>query len=173
MSDDITEAIGEPDRLRGLLTGVLMNLTVTGLGFLSDAYYRVTGEIPRSLIELAYDELDWDHSELDEMVEMVDKAAKRKPTAPLRAAFVQGQAQIMNNGQFTPVVVIDKALALSLLDDLDRQQHWIDEAKQALSDWHSLGRDAFEELGEPVELLGRHGAHVVRALLASLRRPAS
>jgi hypothetical protein len=41
-------------------------------------------------------------------------------TSQLRAAFVQAQAQIMNNGEFTPVVVIDKALALSLLDEIER-----------------------------------------------------
>lgn len=34
----------------------------------------------------------------------------------LRAAFVQAQAQIMNNGTYAPVVVIDKGLALGLLD---------------------------------------------------------
>ena len=34
----------------------------------------------------------------------------------LRAAFVQAQAQIMNNGEYTPVVVIDKGMALELLD---------------------------------------------------------
>jgi hypothetical protein len=40
-------------------------------------------------------------------------------TATLRAAFVQAQAQIMNNGEYTPVVVIDKGLALQLLDEID------------------------------------------------------
>jgi hypothetical protein len=38
----------------------------------------------------------------------------------LRAAFVQGQAQIMNDGTYTPVVIIDKSLALSLLDEIER-----------------------------------------------------
>lgn len=41
-------------------------------------------------------------------------------TETLRAAFVQGQAQIMNNGEYTPVVIIDKTLALSLLDEIDQ-----------------------------------------------------
>jgi uncharacterized small protein (DUF1192 family) len=41
-------------------------------------------------------------------------------TSQLRAAFVQAQAQIMNNGEFTPVVVIDKTLALGLLDEIER-----------------------------------------------------
>ena len=41
-------------------------------------------------------------------------------TETLRAAFVQAQAQIMNNGEYTPVVVIDKTLALSLLDEIDQ-----------------------------------------------------
>lgn len=40
-------------------------------------------------------------------------------TALLRAAFTQAQAQIMNNGQFEPVVVISKSLALQLLDEID------------------------------------------------------
>ena len=38
----------------------------------------------------------------------------------LRASFVQAQAQIMNNGEYTPVVVIDKRLALGLLDEVER-----------------------------------------------------
>ena len=41
-------------------------------------------------------------------------------TFQLRAAFVQAQAQIMNNGAYEPVVVISKPLALSLLDEIDR-----------------------------------------------------
>ena len=41
-------------------------------------------------------------------------------TATMRAAFVQAQAQIMNNGTFEPVVVISKPLALSLLDEIER-----------------------------------------------------
>ena len=43
-------------------------------------------------------------------------------TEALRASFVQAQAQIMNNGQYTPVVVIDKGLALGLLDEIERQR---------------------------------------------------
>ena len=41
-------------------------------------------------------------------------------TSQLRAAFVQAQAQIMNNGTYEPVVVISKPLALSLLDEIKR-----------------------------------------------------
>lgn len=43
-------------------------------------------------------------------------------TEALRASFVQAQAQIMNNGEYTPVVVIDKGLALGLLDEIERQR---------------------------------------------------
>lgn len=43
-------------------------------------------------------------------------------TSQLRAAFVQAQAQIMNNGTYEPVVVISKPLALSLLDEIERLQ---------------------------------------------------
>ena len=40
-------------------------------------------------------------------------------TFSMRAAFVQAQAHIMNNGTFEPVVVISKPIALSLLDEID------------------------------------------------------
>ena len=92
-------------------------------------------------------------------------------TETLRAAFVQAQAQIMNNGKYTPVVVIDKGMALQLLDEIERQQRWIEEATPLLDDWNSLARESFTALGEPVHLLGVWGADVVRALIDSLRRP--
>lgn len=55
-------------------------------------------------------------------------------TKTLRAAFVQAQAQIMNNGTYTPVVVIDKGMALQLLDEIERQQRWIEYLKSLLAD---------------------------------------
>ena len=120
-------------------------------------------------------------------------------TKTLRAAFVQAQAQIMNNGTYTPVVVIDKGMALQLLDEIERQQRWIEEATPLLDDWNALARESFEalslvggvsllhpfarrtnecpwqwrpaDLGEPAHLLGVWGSDVVRALIDSLRRP--
>jgi hypothetical protein len=92
-------------------------------------------------------------------------------TKTLRAAFVQAQAQIMNNGTYTPVVVIDKGMALQLLDEIERQQRWIEEATPLLDDWNALARESFEALGEPAHLLGVWGSDVVRALIDSLRRP--
>lgn len=41
-------------------------------------------------------------------------------TTTLRAAFVQAQSQMMNEGKFAPVVIISKDLALQLLDEIDR-----------------------------------------------------
>lgn len=92
-------------------------------------------------------------------------------TKTLRAAFVQAQAQIMNNGTYTPVVVIDKGMALQLLDEIERQQRWIEEATPLLDDWNALARESFEALGESAHLLGVWGSDVVRALIDSLRRP--
>lgn len=89
-------------------------------------------------------------------------------TETLRAAFVQAQAQIMNNGKYTPVVVIDKGMALQLLDEIDQQQRWIEEAAPLLDAWNALARESFDALGQPAHLLGTWGVDVVRALLASL-----
>lgn len=89
-------------------------------------------------------------------------------TETLRAAFVQAQAQIMNNGEYTPVVVIDKGMALELLDEIDRQQRWIEEAAPLLDAWNALARESFAALGEPARLLGVWGVDVVRALIDSL-----
>ena len=101
-------------------------------------------------------------------------------TKTLRAAFVQAQAQIMNNGTYTPVVVIDKGMALQLLDEIERQQRWIEEATPLLDDWNALARESFEALEgtyrPPVTPMTQTpskwaGSDVVRALIDSLRRP--
>ena len=55
-------------------------------------------------------------------------------TATLRAAFVQAQAQIMNNGVYTPVVVIDQQLAVSLLDQIEAQAARITELERLATD---------------------------------------
>ncbi len=73
-------------------------------------------------------------------------------TKTLRAAFVQAQAQIMNNGTYTPVVFIDKGMALQLLDEIERQQRWIEEATPLLDDWNALARESFL-LNDQIEYL--------------------
>lgn len=60
-------------------------------------------------------------------------------TSQLRAAFVQAQAQIMNNGTYEPVVVISKPLALSLLDEIERLRTAGDALAEAdVDDWPEL-----------------------------------
>lgn len=56
---------------------------------------------------------------------MADSSENQRPpidTFELRAAFVQAQSQIVNDGKFEPVVVISKALALQLLDRVDAER---------------------------------------------------
>lgn len=57
--------------------------------------------------------------------EAADSRENQRPpidTFELRAAFVQAQSQIVNDGKFEPVVVISKALALQLLDRVDAER---------------------------------------------------
>lgn len=59
-------------------------------------------------------------------------------TTTLRAAFVQAQSQMMNEGKLEPVVVISKDLALQLLDQIDRltrERVTALESVVALSSW--------------------------------------
>ena len=55
-------------------------------------------------------------------------------TSQLRAAFVQAQAQIMNNGTYEPVVVISKPLALSLLAEIERLRAEVQEKRVDVSE---------------------------------------
>ena len=66
-------------------------------------------------------------------------------TKTLRAAFVQAQAQIMNNGTYTPVVVIDKGMALQLLDEIEYLKSLL---ADLLTDCENWGCDPNERYAE-------------------------